>query len=80
MTGVLGLMQASPERFLEDRRKAGLARRALSEDEIRGLIEERNRAREVKDWQQADDIREALKEKGVLLKDGPSGTTWELAE
>ena len=80
MTGVLGLMQAPPERFLEDRRKAGLARRALSEDEIRGLIEERNRAREVKDWQQADDIREALKEKGVLLKDGPSGTTWELAE
>jgi len=79
MTGVLGLMQAAPERFLEDRRKAGLARRALSEDEVRGLIEERNRAREAKDWQQADDIREALKEKGVLLKDGPSGTTWELA-
>ncbi len=79
MTGVLGLMQAPPERFLEDRRKAGLARRALSEDEVRALIEERNRAREVKDWQQADDIREALKEKGVLLKDGPSGTTWELA-
>ncbi len=80
MTGVLGLIQAPPERFLEDRRKAGLARRALSEDEVRGLIRERNRAREIKDWQQADDIREALKEKGVLLKDGPSGTTWELAE
>jgi len=80
MTGVLGLIQAPPERFLEDRRKAGLARRALSEDEVRGLIKERNRAREIKDWQQADDIREALKEKGVLLKDGPSGTTWELAE
>ncbi len=80
MTGVLGLLQAPPERFLEDRRKAGLARRALSEEEIHRLIEERNHARKVRDWGQADDIREALKEKGILLKDGPSGTTWELSE
>ncbi len=80
MTEVLGLMQVAPERFLEDKRRAGLLRRALSEDEIQRLIEERNHARKVKDWGQADDIRDALKEKGVLLKDGPSGTTWELAE
>ena len=80
MAEALGLMQASPERVLEDRRMAGLARRALSEDEVRRLIEDRNRARQVKDWGQADGIRDELKEKGVLLKDGPSGTTWELAE
>ena len=80
MAEALGLMQASPERVLEDRRMAGLARRALSEDEVRRLIEDRNRARQVKDWSQADGIRDELKEKGVLLKDGPSGTTWELAE
>ena len=80
MAEALGFMQASPERVLEDRRMAGLARRALSEDEVRRLIEDRNRARQVKDWGQADGIRDELKEKGVLLKDGPSGTTWELAE
>ncbi len=80
MAEALGLMQASLERVLEDRRMAGLARRALSEDEVRRLIEDRNRARQVKDWSQADGIRDELKEKGVLLKDGPSGTTWELAE
>lgn len=80
MAEALGLMQASPERVLEDRRRAGLARRALSEDEVRRLIEDRNRARQVKDWGHADGIRDELKEKGVLLKDGPSGTTWELAE
>lgn len=80
MAEALGLMQASPERVMEDRRMAGLARRALSEDEVRRLIEDRNRARQVKDWGQADGIRDELKEKGVLLKDGPSGTTWELAE
>ncbi len=80
MTGVLGLMQAPPERLLEDRRRAGLRRRALSEDAVRQLIEARSHARKVRNWQQADDIRDSLKEKGVLLKDGPSGTTWELAE
>ena len=80
MTEVLGLMQAPPERFLEDKRRAGLLRRALSEDEIQRLIEERNHARKVKDWRQADDIRDGLKEKGIMLKDGPSGTTWELSE
>ena len=80
MTGVLGLMQTPPERFFEDKRRAGLMRRALSEDEVQRLIEERNHARKVRDWGQADDIRDALKEKGVMLKDGPSGTTWELSE
>ena len=80
MTEALGLVQAPPERILEDRRRAGLSRLALSEEEVRRLIEERNHARSVKDWGQADGIRDALKEKGVVLKDGPAGTTWELAE
>ena len=80
MTEALGLVQVPPEHFLESRRRAGLSRLALSEEEVRRLIEERNHARSVKDWRQADGIRDALKDKGVVLKDGPAGTTWELAE
>ena len=80
MTEALGLLQAPPERFLEDRRRAGLSRLALSEEELRQLIEERNQARRARDWPQADGIRDTLKEKGIVLKDGPSGTTWELAD
>ncbi|MCY4485520.1 MAG: cysteine--tRNA ligase [Deltaproteobacteria bacterium] len=80
MTGALGLLQSPPERFLEERRLSGLTRLALSEDEIRRMIEERNAARRAKDWGQADGIRDSLKEQGILLRDGPSGTTWELAE
>ncbi len=80
MTETLGLVQTPPEHFLADRRRAGLSRLALSEEEVRQLIEERNEARRVKDWGQADGIRDGLKEKGIVLKDGPSGTTWELAE
>ena len=80
MTEALGLVQAPPGRFLEDRRRAGLSRLDLSEDDIRQLIDERNRARSARDWGQADGIRDTLKEKGIVLKDSPAGTTWELAE
>lgn len=80
MTGVLGIMQSPPERFLEEKRQAGLAQRALAEQEIQDLIEDRNLARADKKWQHADEIRDRLKENGVILKDGPSGTTWSFEE
>jgi cysteinyl-tRNA synthetase len=41
--------------------------------ELRALIEERQRAREAKDFARADEIRDILKEKGITLKDTPQG-------
>jgi len=49
---------------------------SLSEDLIQ-LIKERDEARKAKDYRRADEIREILKKKGVLLQDSPKGTTWE---
>lgn len=43
---------------------------------IMQLIEERNRAREVKDYQRADQIRDELLEMGVVLEDTPQGVRW----
>lgn len=40
------------------------------------LVELRNEARKRKDWEQADRIRDRLKELGVVLEDTPSGTRW----
>lgn len=77
MMDVLGLLEAHPEEFLERRRRAGLEKHALSEAEIERLIDERNRARAAKEYQRADAIRDELKASAVVLKDGPSGTTWE---
>ena len=42
------------------------------------MIAERTAARSQKDWAKADEIRARLKEMGVVLEDGPGGTSWRL--
>jgi cysteinyl-tRNA synthetase len=44
--------------------------------EIEKLIAERQEAKTAKDFVRADGIRQALKERGVMLEDGPAGTSW----
>ena len=50
---------------------------SITEDQIQTLIAERLTARKNKDFAKADAIRKDLLEKGVAIKDGPQGTTWE---
>ncbi len=50
----------------------------VDEAEIERLIAERNAARAAKNWAEADRIRDALAARGIILKDGPQGTTWEV--
>ena len=47
--------------------------------EIESLIAERLAARRARDFKEADRIRDTLAAKGIRLKDGPDGTTWEIA-
>ncbi len=50
----------------------------VDEAEIERLIAERNAARAAKNWAEADRIRDALAAQGIILKDSPQGTTWEV--
>jgi cysteinyl-tRNA synthetase len=44
--------------------------------EIQRLVEERTAAREARDFARADEIRDQLQERGVILEDTPHGTVW----
>jgi len=47
------------------------------EQEIKKLIEERKEARKKRDWVESDQIRDKLKEKGILLEDTSEGVRWK---
>ena len=40
------------------------------------MIAARKQARADKDWAAADRIRDEIADLGVMIKDGPEGTTW----
>jgi cysteinyl-tRNA synthetase len=44
--------------------------------EVARLIEERESAREARDWQRADSLREAIRQIGYEIEDTPEGTRW----
>lgn len=62
LTNVLGILRRKDE--------------ALDED-IEKLIDERLEARKNKDYQRADEIRDQLQEKGIILEDTADGTKWK---
>ncbi len=72
---VLGLFEESPARFFEEIavRPAG---DQVDPSVIEKMIQERAAARKEKNWARADEIRDQLKKMGVILEDGPQGTTW----
>ena len=51
---------------------------AVDENEIAAAIAARAAARKAKNFAESDRIRDELLAKGIVLKDGPTGTTWEV--
>jgi cysteinyl-tRNA synthetase len=75
--GILGLLQDEPEAFLRAATGAGSNVSAgLSESEIEARVANRIRAREDRNWAEADRIRNELDAQGIVLEDGASGTRW----
>jgi cysteinyl-tRNA synthetase len=67
---VLGLLNDSSEAFLQYGSN-------LTDEEINQKIEERNLARDNKDFLKADQIRDELSAQGILLDDAIDGTSWK---
>lgn len=70
LAGVLGLLQQVPQTYLQ-------AGQGIDAASIAKLIAERVQAKQNKNYALADEIRKSLAAQGVILKDGPQGTTWE---
>ena len=50
----------------------------INEDEINRLIDERNIAKQNKDYSKADEIRNKLLDMGIIIKDTREGTVYEI--
>jgi cysteinyl-tRNA synthetase len=48
-------------------------------DAVKRLILQRQRAREEKDWQESDRLRDELIKNGIVIRDAISGSIWEYA-
>ncbi|CAM5778744.1 cysteine--tRNA ligase [Brevibacillus borstelensis] len=62
LTSVLGVQLEQAEELLDS--------------EVEALIEERTEARRLRNFARADEIRDLLSEKGIVLEDTPQGVRW----
>ena len=66
---VLGLDLKNSKKYLESKEKIQIP------EDIKELIKERKKAREEKNWQLSDLLRDQIKEKGYIVKDTKEGMT-----
>jgi cysteinyl-tRNA synthetase len=71
---LMGLLQQDPEAWFQ-----GSIGQGITPLDIEAQIQARRKARDHKDFAESDRIRAVLLQQGIILEDGPDGTTWRRA-
>lgn len=75
---ILGLFEQEPEEFLSEMREKYLKELNIDVSKVEAQISKRAEAKKNKDFKTADAIRDELEGEGILIKDTPDGTIWDL--
>lgn len=75
---ILGILQHNPKQVINEMRAKIILKSGITESDINDLILKRNEYKIAKDFTNADNIRNDLKAKGILLEDSKDGTNWEI--
>ena len=75
---IVGLFTQEPIEFINMLKNKYINALDISGDEINKLIKKRIEAKNNKDYEKADKIRNELLEKGIILNDTREGTIWDI--
>ena len=78
--GVLGLFEQDSDEFIKEMKQKYLKKLDIQVDYINLQIEKRKEAKINKEFDLADNIRNDLESKGIILKDTVDGTLWDLKD
>jgi len=73
---IMGILTEPAEMFLHERKQSVLKGIDIDEQTIDQLIDQRYQARQNKNWELSDQIRDKLLAHNIELKDSPEGTSW----
>ena len=77
---ILAIFEEAPQDFINSLKSKYLDKLNIDEGEILKLIDDRNNAKLNKQYDVADEIRNSLDAKGIVLLDSKNGTTWNIKE
>ena len=78
--GIFGLAQRPPEKFFEQIYQRLVESRKLDSERVDFLLKARVEARQTKDYEESDRLRDELLQLGLQVQDTSKGQLWEVSE